>query len=381
MKTLGKLFPESVNASSRRATAALWGAALFALAACGAGGSPPAPTANPPAPSFIQMASDGIAALQSNWYNQRTGLWNTTGWWNAANSVTVLADYSKLTHSTQYLSAISNTFAANSSGHFLNQYYDDEGWWALAWIASYDATGNRNYLTEASRIFSDMTAGWDNTCGGGIWWNKTHTYKNAIANELFLSVAANLARRVATSAQQAADLAWARKEWQWFSQSGMINSESLVNDGLTAACRTNGETEWTYNQGVILGGLTALSAVTHEPSLLSTTRSIALSAISHLTDRNGILHDPCEPQCGADGVQFKGIFARNLATLDSAASQSQYVTFLETNARSIWNNDRGNGGQFGLIWSGPFATESAPNAATETSATDALLAAAEVSGE
>ena len=37
-------------------------------------------------------------------------------------------------------------------------------------------------MNTASQIFADMTTGWDTTCGGGIWWNKTRTYKNAIAN-------------------------------------------------------------------------------------------------------------------------------------------------------------------------------------------------------
>ena len=33
----------------------------------------------------------------------------------------------------------------------------------------------------------------------------------------------------------------------------MINSAGLVNDGLTAACANNGQTVWTYNQGLAIG--------------------------------------------------------------------------------------------------------------------------------
>lgn len=355
---------------------------FIVLPDCGSGGSAatPAPTTPASPPSFLQMTTDGVMTLQTNWYNQQTGLWNTTGWWNSANALTVVILYSKFSGSKQYLSVVGNTYATNSSGGFLNQYYDDEGWWALAWIAAYDWTGSTTYLNTASQIFADMTTGWDSTCGGGIWWNKTHTYKNAIANELFLSVAANLASRLTNASQRASDLSWAQQEWQWFSRSGMINAQNLVNDGLNSACQNNGETTWTYNQGVILGGLSALSALTQNTSLLTTAQTIALAAITNLTDSNGILHDPCEPNsCGGDAIQFKGIFVRNLATLYSAAPQQQYVTFLQTNAQSIWNNDQGPGYQFGLVWSGPFQMPSTANAAIQTSAVDCLLAAAEVS--
>jgi len=163
-------------------------------------------------PGYQDMAALGIEALQ-NWYVWTTGLWQTTGWWNAANALTVLVNYSALSGSTSYQSVVANTFARNAAGGFLNRYYDDEGWWALAWIDAYDWTGETDYLNMASSIFDDMTGGWDDVCGGGIWWSKDRTYKNAIANELFLSVAARLANRVRDPDQQAQDLAWAEAEW------------------------------------------------------------------------------------------------------------------------------------------------------------------------
>ena len=69
----------------------------------------------------------------------------------------------------------------------------------LAWIDAYDLTRNKDYLSMAESIFADMAASWDDTCGGGIWWSKDKDYKNAIANELFLSVAAHLVNRTAGS--------------------------------------------------------------------------------------------------------------------------------------------------------------------------------------
>jgi len=319
-----------------------------------------------------------VETLQS-WYVWETGLWATTGWWNAANALTALVNYLMVSGSTAdqsvYQSVIANTYAKNAPGGFLNRYYDDEGWWALAWIDAYDWSGDTTYLDMARSIFDDMTGGWDDVCGGGIWWSKDRTYKNAIANELFLSVAAHLANRVTDPDQQAEDLAWAEREWQWFLQSGMINSRNLINDGLDSQCQNNRRTTWTYNQGVILGGLVELSQQDQDPSLPDAAQAIALATIEGLTDANAVLHDPCEPNCGRDGVQFKGIFLRNLAALNDSFPEKRYVGWAEINARSIWNDDQGPGHQFGQVWSGPFDSG---DASRQSCALDALIAAAEM---
>ena len=320
--------------------------------------------------SFLDEASRGIETLQ-RWYNQATGLWTTTGWWNSANAATVLVNYSRLSGSNEWKADIENRFSINAAKGFLNNFYDDEGWWALAWIDAYDWTGDVRYLTMAESIFSDMTGGWDGTCNGGIWWSKKRTYKNAVANELFLSVAARLANREAPPVQASYSF-WAMREWEWFQSSGMINVQHLVNDGLTAACQNNGQTTWSYNQGVILGGLAELSLQVQDPAIPEAAHAIAAAAMAGLTDDRGILHDSCEPNCGADGVQFKGIFARNLAELAHMFPRQEYARFLETNAKSIWNRAQGPDYEFGQVWSGPFA---GTDAGSQSSALDCVIGA------
>jgi predicted alpha-1,6-mannanase (GH76 family) len=322
-------------------------------------------------------AAKAIETLQS-WYVPSSGLYRTTGWWNSANALTAVVDYSRMSGDKRYLKVIPNTFLHGQEKFpgFINQFYDDEGWWALAWIDAFDLTHDRHYLDAAGLIFTDMAAAWDSTCGGGIWWSKEKSYKNAIANELFLSVAAYLATRTEGSEQRERYTTWANKEWAWFKASGMINSSDLVNDGLvTATCKNNQKTVWTYNQGVILGGLAELSRVQQRSELLAPAQAIADAAISSMTDRNGILHEVCEPNCGADGVQFKGILLRNLAALQQTAQNESYAAFIGTNADSIWNKARGPHNRLGEVWSGPYATA---NAASQSSALDALIAASTV---
>src|SRR5579862_1038116 len=318
------------------------GLILFAVAllmcgcicALGASQEPASPAA---ATDQLARAAIAVGALQE-WFDPSTGLYKTTGWWNSANAITTLLDYERVSRSTEYSSVLATTFEAaqKKNPNFLNKYYDDEGWWALAWIDAYDLTRDRRYLAMAETIFADMADGWDSTCGGGIWWSKDRGYKNAIANELFLSVAASLANRDRSNKKRYRK--WANEEWKWFAQSGMINSQGLINDGLkksdgpSGACVNNGKTTWSYNQGVVLGGLTELSKLNHDASLLPTAHKIATATIGSLVDKEGVLHDACEPKCGADGVQFKGIFVRNLRSLAEADPQPTYRTFVMTNA-------------------------------------------------
>ncbi len=306
-----------------------------------------------------QRADAGMAALQ-NFYNTSTGLFHLPGgWWQSANALETTIDFSARANTTLYTSDIATTFNKNKAGNFLNNYYDDEGWWALTWIKAYDLTGNSDYLNAAKIIFTDMTGGWDSTCSGGIWWSKARTYKNAIANELFLTVGARLHNRTPGDGGLGSYLDWAEREWNWFAASGMINSSNLINDGLTSSCRNNGETTWTYNQGVILGGLTDLYKATWDASLLSEAQTIATAAItsSLLVNSDGILVEPCQTSnCGNDAPQFKGIFAKNLYYLFTADQDASYHKFLLTNADSIWAHDRDNLNQFGLHWTGPFDT-------------------------
>jgi predicted alpha-1,6-mannanase (GH76 family) len=353
------------------------------LTACGASHLNHSMAQQPiPATLYLQRASEGIQTLQ-RWYDPSTGLYQTTGWWNSANALTVLIEYARVANTHEYDSTFATTFTAAQAGKqghpgFLNKYYDDEGWWALAWIDAYDLTGRSDYLSMAESIFEDMTSGWDNVCGGGIWWTKDRTYKNAIANELFLSLSASLANR--DSNHKSAYIDWAGKEWTWFSRSGMINSHNLINDGLAitngttgTSCANNGGTTWTYNQGVVLNGLAELERAGGDSAVIQSAGHIAVAAISSLADSNGILHDACEPNCGADGVQFKGIFIRNLVRLYSVQSQLAYKTFVLTNADAIWDRSQGAGLQFGQVWSGPF---SGSNAAIQSSALEAIVAAA-----
>lgn len=328
-----------------------------------------------PAPQPDRARAAATATALQQWYDPATGLWKTTGWWNSANALEAVIDYSALTGDQTYRPDIANTFERHQAKGFLNRYYDDEGWWGLTWVKAYDLTHDLRYLGMAKRIFADMTGGWDETFGGGIWWSKDRRYKNAIANELFLTLAARLHQRTPGDAGRGSYGDWARREWAWFDASGMINAQNLVNDGLNRTGKNNGGQTWTYNQGVIIGGLIEMSEITRDPSLLTRARAIADAATHALVNDEGILVEPCEKNgggCGGDGPQFKGIFVRYLGQLLAQTKDPVYRDFLRRNAVSLWSRDRNENNQCGLRWAGPFDRA---DAARQSAALDAFNAA------
>jgi predicted alpha-1,6-mannanase (GH76 family) len=362
---------------------------------------------------------------------QRNRDQDMTCWWISANSITAVIGYMSVTEDRSYLApVVRNTFTRAPGTHrpvrdhgllaqpfvpprrpfypgFINGYYDDEGWWALAWIGAYDLTGDEDYLTAAGAIFQDMTGAWDDLWGGGIYWGKyngqpdragasavphgwTGPYKNAIANALFIAVAAALSvrysKRDPAGTGHADYLRWALRGWKWFSSPhpdgvAMINEANLVNDSPdNRGVNENTEAIWSYNQGVILGGLADLTELTGDETYLGWAQKIADTFISspvHVVPRSaarpcsppdqsgvidGILHEYNDCDAGGAGVPrdapdigtavFKGIFIRNLARLCLRTQKASYRQFILANARAALGHTNARH-QFGCNWAAP----------------------------
>lgn len=145
-------------------------------------------------------------------------------------------------------------------------------------MAAYDLTHERRYLDEAVTITDYVRGFWDTgTCGGGVWWNRERTYKNAVTSGLYLWLTSALHQRLS------GDTVWGARAvtaGDWYLGSGLINGSGLVNDGLTSGCANNGQTVWSYNQGLAIGGFTELWRSTGNTRYLDTAKRLADAALS-----------------------------------------------------------------------------------------------------
>ena len=346
---------------------------------------------------YINNAIDAANTLCAS-YDYENGLFAgndaEAGWWTSANALTTIGNVAALDASL--LGTAEDIFACTfikapyapvaakynvQRGTFLDDFFDDQGWWALAWLKAYDVTGNTTYLDEAKSIFADIDAATNGHCGGRPWTRiDAEQQVNSITNELYFVLAASLANRVPDSdSKRPFYVGLAHYQADWFNSSGLLGSggNDLIVDALDmTSCKPNASsTVWTYNQGVVLGALLEMHRLTSSPSYLDAAHYIARSVTSRMVSADGILTEYGYPDVQEGSEQFKGVFVRNLMELHRVAPDRGYADFLMKNADSIWERARDESGRIGVNWQGPVRSV---DAVSHGSGLDCLVAAAAV---
>ncbi|WP_227872221.1 glycoside hydrolase family 76 protein [Paenibacillus albus] len=322
----------------------------------GSGGSTPTEgtaatveTAQKTTPSvWAERADLAQKELNSSFWNEDRGLFNNAtpcidqqcdnpfNYWWLAHAVDVLTDGYERTGDKQYVTQLDKLYQGllkRNGGDFINDYYDDMEWMALAWLRAFDATGDKRYQEAAMTLWQDIQTGWNDEVGGGIAWRKSQTdYKNTPAN----APAIILAARVYNHTKAAADLEWAKKLYDW-QKSHLVDPDTgLVWDGINRQGDGAVDKNWmfTYGQGVFIGAGVELYQITKEQQYLDDARKTAGNLkkdfLSPTTDML-----PFED--GGDAGLFKGILVRYIGELIQVdPTQKDLRQMLFTNADTLW---------------------------------------------
>ncbi|TMK25203.1 MAG: hypothetical protein E6G62_06020 [Actinobacteria bacterium] len=155
---------------------------------------------------YLQLAQSGVARAQQRWHDRRRGWYDARLGDRDRYPLATIWDIVPLFESLDAIAIAQPTpanrravarFAAGAE-RYLNRglrplpgfspypgdrspgtqtWFDDNGWWGLAFVNAYLATGTRRYLADAERALRYIAAaGWDPRAGG-IWWNTRHPYK------------------------------------------------------------------------------------------------------------------------------------------------------------------------------------------------------------
>ncbi|MGA9635547.1 MAG: glycoside hydrolase family 76 protein [Solirubrobacterales bacterium] len=218
------MFGVRVSSVRRSSLAAI--ASLIALAVLGAC-TPSADGFSRSQARYLRAADEGVKQTHRwwnrgrHWYSStlggssRASLWGIVPLFEALNGVQLARPSARHRHqlnrfawgAQRYLNPALRPvpgFGPKQGQHNAGKtaWFDDNGWWGLAFLDAYRATGNGRYLTDAeiAQNFISVT-GWDSTPGrpGGIWWN---TNRGFYAGESLASGTLLSARLYALTHQQ-----------------------------------------------------------------------------------------------------------------------------------------------------------------------------------
>jgi hypothetical protein len=340
-----------------RIAALLAALAASLVAAGGAYAEPAAPSA--PQQHYLTLAKAGVAAAMHHfgdarrgWYDARLAdsdryplatIWDIVPLFEALDAI-ALAEPSAANR------AAVARFAAGAE-RYLNRglrpvpgfspypgdreantqtWFDDNGWWGVAFVNAYRATGSRRYLKDAERGLRYIAAaGWDPR-SGGVWWNTGHPYKAGEA----LASATLLATLLYQQTHSAFALAQARRLLQWANGPGFSSAEGLyVKSGVDA-------TPIDYIEGPLIYAQALLCRLTGDASMCQRAEQLKQTALA----RFGYLLD--------FSPQYDAIYLQWMLALGALDGDSTLYQLAADNARNAQARAPGAQGLYLLSWNG-----------------------------
>jgi hypothetical protein len=212
-----------------------------------------------------------------------------------------------------------------------DKFYDDNEWIGLHLIQHYKRTGDRAALARAREIFALVVHGWDtdptHPCAGGVYWTQApwSQDRNTVSN----GPGAELGAHLYLLTKDRSYLTWAKRMYEW-TQDCMLAPNGLYWDHIDLA-GTIEKTQWSYNQGVMLGAGVLLYKATGDRQYLDDAKSVANASLAFYGAEDRLWKQP---------TRFNSIWFKNLLILDSVAPDRRYKQTMQAYADRAWTEVR-----------------------------------------
>jgi Glycosyl hydrolase family 76 len=219
---------------------------------------------------YAKVASKGIADARKRWWNSShhwyddrlndtdryplATIWSIVPLWEAIDGRAIGNPSSKNRAAVESFANFAEKYwnpAVNGYGPYPGNrtasetWFDDNGWWGMAFVDAYRATHKKRYLDDAKRASNFIDArGWDGS--RGMWWTTYHNEHSLEAMSSATALAAELYEQTGNSAYRKR----ARKYISWANKHATENDRGLYS--------TKRQPVLSYVEGAMIGAHLAL---------------------------------------------------------------------------------------------------------------------------
>jgi hypothetical protein len=194
-----------------------------------------------------------------------------------------------------------------------DKFYDDNEWIGLGFVQRRYMSGTS--LQRAAEIFELVVHGWDtdptHPAPGGVFWTQApwSQDRNTVSN----APGAELGLHLYLATRRSHYLEWAKRMYDW-ARRWMLAPNGLYWDHIDLA-GTIEKTQWSYNQGVMIGAGALLYRATGDRTFLAQARDTAGKALVFYAENERYFTQP---------ARFHAIFFTNLLRLSTVAPNPAY---------------------------------------------------------
>jgi uncharacterized protein YyaL (SSP411 family) len=349
--------------------------AALALALTGISGS--AATASRSSTQYLSLAQQGVAAAHTYWWSSSRGwyldtiddsspmplarLWSAYPMFEAVDAVAVAqptaankaAVRAFVAGAERYWNPDVGGYAYYPGERGPNKmtFFDDNGWWGLAFMDAYRATHDHRDVVDAARAFRFIYGqGWD---GHGVWWDTRHHKRTSepLAAGILLGVQLYEATHRSgylTAAKKM--LAWANAH-SWNKQRGLYQRNAT--DG----------TVMDYVEGIMAAANAELCQATKVQGYCAKAEAVGKASLAAF------------PSPLDWGPQYDTIYLRWMLDVYSITHDTTWLTLAQQNANRAAASAADSRHLYVLGWDGrsPYEHQAQPNMLELHAATTSLF--------